>query len=216
MVIPGTQLNPYDALIAAHCCKAAGQTILDLDVIGINPDHKRWICQSMLQDWGICLLHKFQICVIHLIVFHCNRLVYLIAKTGSGKLAVPLTIGLMPNGITLTMVPLVGLGSNQVSKSMNEANCIKAYHLDKHRGVDAQVLRDCLLSLNQREVEFVSIFLHASPQSLQVGIYWCQCLVTLSSRDMFWLIVINEAHSVAQNGRDFWPEFQLAVTTLKM
>ncbi len=69
--------------------------------------------------------------------------------------------------------------------------------------------------LNQKEVEFVSIFLYASPQSLQVGTYWYQCLVTLSSWDMFWLIVIDKAHSVAQGGHDFWPEFQSAVTTLK-
>ncbi len=53
------------------------------------------------------------------------------------------------------MAPLVGLESNQVSKSMNKASCIEAYHLDKHRGVDTQVLRDCLLSLNWRETEFV-------------------------------------------------------------
>ncbi len=157
------QLNPYDALTTAHRCKALGQTALDLDMIEINPDHKRWISQSMLDNWGIRLLHEFQIRVIHSIAFHCNWLVYLITKTGLGESAVPLTIGSMQNGITLMMVPLVGLGSNQVSKSTNEANCIKAYHLDKHRGVDAQVLRDRLLSLNWREAEFVSIFLYTSP-----------------------------------------------------
>jgi hypothetical protein len=58
---------------------------------------------------------------------------YLIAKTGLGKLAVPLTVGSMQNNVTLTMVPLVGLGSDQVSKSTNKANMIKSYHLDEHR-----------------------------------------------------------------------------------
>jgi hypothetical protein len=43
MVIPGMQLNPYDALPAANCRKAMGQTVLDSEVIGINPDHERWI-----------------------------------------------------------------------------------------------------------------------------------------------------------------------------
>ncbi len=49
-----------------------------------------------------------------------------------------------------------------------------------------------------------------------MGTYWYQCLVTLSLRDMFWLFVIDEAHPVAQDGHDFWLEFQLAVTTLKI
>jgi hypothetical protein len=109
----------------------------------------------MLGDWGICQPHEFQIHAIHLIAFHCNQLVYLIAKTGSGKSAIPLTIGSMQNGITLMMVPLVGLGNNQVSKSTNEANCIEAYHLDEHMVVNAQALRDHLLSLNRREAEYV-------------------------------------------------------------
>jgi superfamily II DNA helicase RecQ len=114
------------------------------------------------------------------------------------------------------MVPLVGLGSDQVSKSRNEANYIEAYHLDKHMGVDAQVLRNRLLSLNPREAKFVSIFLYASPQSLQACTFWYKCLVTLSSRDMIRLIVIDEAHAVAHDGRDFRPEFRSAVKTLKM
>jgi hypothetical protein len=61
---------------------------------------------------------------------------------GLGKLAIPLTIASMQNGITLMIVTLVGLGSNQVSKSTNKANFIETYHLDDHRGVNAQVLRE--------------------------------------------------------------------------
>jgi hypothetical protein len=55
-VILGMQLNPYNALTTAHCRKAVGQTVLDSDMIGINPDHKKWIRQSMLDNWGIRLL----------------------------------------------------------------------------------------------------------------------------------------------------------------
>jgi hypothetical protein len=74
----------------------------------------------MLDNWGIHLPHEFQIHAMHLIFFHHNWLVYLIAKTGSGKSAVPLTTGLMHNGITLMMIPLVRLRSNKVSKSTNK------------------------------------------------------------------------------------------------
>ena len=76
----------------------------------------------------------------------------MIAKTGSGKSpAVPITVGLLCNGITLTMVLLVGLDSDQVPKSTNEANFIEAHHLNKHMGTDAPMLSKRLLALNKQE-----------------------------------------------------------------
>jgi superfamily II DNA helicase RecQ len=135
------------------------------------------IHQVMLEDWGIRHPREFQIRAVHSLAFQRDRILYLIAKTGSGKSAVPLTDGSLCNGITLTMVPLVGLGSDQVSKSTKESNFIEAYHLDEqHMGTDAQVLSKRLLALNEREAKCVSNFLYVSPQSLQHGIsgtsYW--------------------------------------------
>jgi superfamily II DNA helicase RecQ len=157
----------------------------------------------MLDDWGVHSPHEFQLCNIHHIAFQHDQLLYIIAKTGLGKSAIPLTIGLLQTRVTLSVVPLVGLGSDEVNKSSNDDNLIETDHLDKHRGIDGKVLRDCLLSLNEQEANHVSIFLYASPQSLQVGTFWCQCLLTLSSRNMIWLIVIDEAHTVAKDGCSF-------------
>ena len=78
-------------------------------------------------------------------------------------MAIPLTIGSLQTGVTLSMVPLVGLGSDQVNNSRNSSNLIEAYHLDKNRGVDGYALRRRLLSLLPREANRVSIFLYASP-----------------------------------------------------
>jgi superfamily II DNA helicase RecQ len=119
---------------------------------------------------------------------------------------IPLTVGSLQGGVTLTMVPLIGLGSDQVTKSSNEINNIESYHLDEHCGIDGHLLRDLLLSLNRNEASYVLIFLYASLQSLQVGTFWFQCLSILASHDMLRLIVINEAHSIAQDGQNFWPE----------
>ncbi len=96
----------------------------------------------------------------------------------------PLTVGSLLTGVTITMVPLVGLGSDQVNKCSNDGNFIEGYHLDEHRGFDAQRLRARLLSLNKTEAEYTAIFLYASPQSLQVGTQWYQTLVSLAAKDL--------------------------------
>ncbi len=169
----------------------------------------------MLDYWGIYSPHEFQLRAIHHITFQCNQLLYIIAKTGSGKSAILLTIRLLKTRVTLSMVPLVRLGSDQVNKSASNDNLIEAYHLDKHRSIDGKALRDCLLWLNKQKADHVSIFLYALPQSLKVGTFWYQCLLTLLSSNMIWLIVIDEAHTLAQDGCSVLPEFWLAVESLK-
>jgi superfamily II DNA helicase RecQ len=161
----------------------------------------------LLDNWGILYPHEFQIPAIHNIAFHCDQIIYLSAKTGSGKLAVLLTVGSIQTSVTVTMVPLVGLGSNQVKNRSNDNNLIKACHLDEHHGNDNKALRNWLMLLSDEEADHVSIFLYASPQSLQVGKFWHQCLSTITSHDMIRLIVIDVAHCVAQDGRHFYPEF---------
>jgi superfamily II DNA helicase RecQ len=224
-IVPGTQLlpsgvqqpTPYDRISVGLRREAIGRQVShsDCDVAGVDPDHEMIIRQVMLDDWGIRHPREFQIRAVHSLAFQRDRILYLIAKTGSGKSAVPLTVGSLCNGITLTMVPLVGLGSDQVSKSTKESNFIEAYHLDEHMGTDAQVLTKRLLALNEREAKCVSIFLYVSPQSLQQGTFWHKLLVTLSGRNMIRLIVIDEAHAVSLDGRDFRPEFHTAAKTLK-
>ena len=168
----------------------------------------------MLNDWGIRFPHEFQIRAIYHVAFHRNQIVYVVAKTGSGKSTIPLSIGSLQTRVTLLMVPLVGLGSDQVNNSRNSNNLIEAYHLNKNRGRDGYALRSRLLSLHPREAECVSIFLYASPQSLKDGSFWYKCLIELAPKNLIQLICIDEAHSVAQDGRNFRPEFCCAVKML--
>jgi hypothetical protein len=97
------------------------------------------------------------------------------------------------------MVPLVGLGSDQVNNSRNNNNLIEAYHLDKNRGRDGYALRSRLLSLHLREAECVSIFLYALLQPLKDGSFWYKCLFGLASKNLIRLICIDKAHSVFKN-----------------
>jgi superfamily II DNA helicase RecQ len=169
----------------------------------------------MLSVWGISRPHEFQVRAVHDIAFVKDKIFYIIAKTGSGKSAIPLTVGCMLSGVSLTMVPLVGLGSDQVSKSFNEDHFVESYHLDEMRGPCGRALRQRLESLHSAEAECVSIFLYASPKSLLDDSPWFRCLQSLSLRGFLCLICIDEAHTVAQDGRSFRPEFRTAIKSLQ-
>jgi hypothetical protein len=109
-IVPGTQVNycpgsnvnsPYDVITAGSQHHAASMTVAFPCILGINPDHETWIWKTMLNNWGICCPHEFQFHVIRQAAFHRDELVYIITKTGSGKSAIPLTVGLL-----LTALPL--------------------------------------------------------------------------------------------------------------
>ena len=63
---------------------------------------------------GSDFLTNFKIGAIHHVAFHRNQIIYIIAETGPGKSAILLSIGSLQARVTLSMVPLVGLGSNPV------------------------------------------------------------------------------------------------------
>ncbi len=107
-------------------------------------------------------------------------MVYVCAKTGSGKLAIPLTAGSLLSRVIITLVPLVGLGSDQVSKSTHDGSFIEAYHVDEHRGPDATLIKKRLLSITAAEAKHVLIFLYMSPQSLQPNLFWHKVLCELA------------------------------------
>ena len=211
-IIPGTA---YDIISAAARREALRRDIPVSSVAGIPDHYEQWIRLALWDDWEIRSPHEWQIRAIHDICTSTDSSTYLIAKTGSGKSAVPLAVGSLFTGVTLTMVPLVGLGSDQVNKCCNDDNFIEGYHLDEHRGRDAQLLKKRLLSLNEEEANYVSVFLYVSPQSLQVGSPWYRTLATLASNNMIRLMVVDEAHTVAQDGREFRPEFKTAVAALR-
>ena len=116
-------------------------------------------------------------------------------KTVEGKPLVPLTLALISRGVTIVIVPLVGLGSDEVEKAnMPEPN-IEAHHAEEHKFEDARKLRTRLENILDEEAKHVSIILFISPQSLYDKIDkndrpkksgWCQLvedLVDKTSKD---------------------------------
>jgi hypothetical protein len=90
-VVSGTQLTAYDNIMFDnHCHNAAGHVPV-ANTSGVPPRHERIIRKTMLDDWGITSPHTFQMQAINITAFRPGPHLYIIAKTGSGKSAIPLT-----------------------------------------------------------------------------------------------------------------------------
>ncbi len=93
--------------------------------------------------WGVDELREFQIQAICHGIFHDETVMYVAEKNGYGKSLIPITIASIRKGITIVLVLLIGLGSDQVAKSMFANKGIEAYHVDEHQTPDdAKLLRD--------------------------------------------------------------------------
>jgi hypothetical protein len=90
------------------------------------------IIRVMANVWGISSPREFQIEAVARLVFEPKTCLFLIRKTGEGKSAVVLTASTLLRGITLVVVPLLGLGCDQVSKAQHHHHKIEAFHLDKN------------------------------------------------------------------------------------
>ncbi len=81
---------------------------------------------------GICCPHPFQVEAIQHSAFNVVSVTVVISKTGSGKTAIPLGAGLLRRGVTIIVVPLIGLGTHMVDNASDFDHGIEAYHLDEH------------------------------------------------------------------------------------
>jgi hypothetical protein len=184
----------------------------DLHDVDVPAEHQRVII-SALAHHGIANPRDFQIEAIYHLGFNLRPVTVVISKTGSGKTAIPLVVGRLRRGISLFMVPLIGLGCDLVEKFNNYHHDVEAYHLDEHRDaadVDALLLRLSGLTLSR------TVYLFVSPQTLSSSSKWWKPLMKLSKGGLMALICIDEAHEVAQQGRSFRPEFIEAVRCLNV
>ena len=142
---------------------------------------------------------------------------YIAAKTGYGKSLVPLTVASIRKGVSVTLVPLIGLGTDQVAKAMSVDKGMEAYHVDEHRtDSDARLLMDRLMGLTTDEIAHMGIMLYINPQKLKQDSQWVRVLKVLAEKGFISLLCIDEAHTVNLQGRSFRPEFREAVQTFKL
>ena len=112
------------------------------------------------------------------------------------------------------MVPLHGLGSDQVEKAISKEHGVEAYYVDEHRSEHAQALRRRLMRLSKPESKQVSILLFVLPMTLQSKSGWLPEFQSLAKRGHISLLGIDKAHSVEQSGRNFQKEFIEGVQNL--
>ena len=118
------------------------------------------IIRNAMQDvWDLADPRDFQVDAGKRLAFFPNTLLYIISKTGSEKSAIPLTTGTLTSGVIITLVPLIGLGSDQVAKSRNANHYIEAYHLDEQNNESARELSKRLNTMHQTEANHCTIFL---------------------------------------------------------
>ena len=117
------------------------------------------------------------------------RFMFLLRKTGDENSAVILCADTMLRGMIVTMVPLIGLGSDQANKSKNLEQMVESYHLDKFKGEAAKVLRGWLMMYEKSHCR--TIILYISPMQLTKESIWCATLSKLESLGHRYICVLG-------------------------
>eukprot|EP00956_Cyclotella_meneghiniana_P031331 scaffold81936_cov56-Cyclotella_meneghiniana.AAC.2 len=172
------------------------------------------IKRAIREVYGFDNPRQFQIEAINHLAFTDDSSLVLIRRTADGKSLVPLTVTILRGGITLILVPLHGLGSDQVDKAASSEHGIEAYYVDEHKYDDAKVLEERLSHYSAEESEHNSILLFASPNSLKDGSRWIKLFRQLAVDGLIKTVAIDEAHEIEQSGRSFRTEFVDAAKSL--
>jgi superfamily II DNA helicase RecQ len=163
--------------------------------------------------WKIDNPREYQIKAIFYLVFLRVRMMYLIRKTGEGKSLVLLGTATMLRGVNVCLVPLLGLGSSQASKSRSAKHRVEGYHVDEYRDQDFDLLsrRMRLYSRSERS----SIIVYISIQNLKQGSKWCRLLTDMAAAGFISSVCVNEAHATVEQCESFRPEFRDAIQSIK-
>ncbi|KAL3759766.1 hypothetical protein ACHAWU_007510 [Discostella pseudostelligera] len=178
----------------------------------IPPDFNDLITSMLRCAWGIESPCSYQINSIYNLVYRRIEMMYLIRKMGEGKSIVLTGASSLLGGVTISLVPLLGLGADQVNKYNNRYCGFEAYHVDEFRDTYAKGLLERLDRYTYSE--FSSILLYVSPSSLRKDSIWYSKFQQLAKRGAISAFCIDECHSVVQNYDSFRPEFKDAILSI--
>ena len=111
------------------------------ELASIPEAHKRIISGAIKELYPfIDDTRQFQLEGTNHLSFNDDASLVMIRRTADGKSLVPLTTSYIRKGVTICLVPLHGLGSDQVEKAASETLHLEAYYVDEHRGESADAL----------------------------------------------------------------------------
>ena len=176
------------------------------------PAHiKEIISKVMREGRGIKNPRDYQLEAIFQFAYR-KKNIYLIRKCGEGKSAVLQTACLLLRGIVICLVPLIGLGSDQVNKSKNLAVGGEAYHADEFRGTDHDKLEYRLRKYRKGDKSSILIFI--SPKELVKDTSWQKTIRHLAKQGLISAFCVDEVHTVVDHGESFRPEFPKAIDSI--
>jgi len=107
--------------------------VATLPLSEIDPKRRMIISKVCADVFAIPSLRDWQVEAIHHICWARPELTFIQRAPADGKSLVIMTHAFMTRGFLLVIVPLLGLGCDQVDKARLDEHNIEAYHLDEHR-----------------------------------------------------------------------------------
>jgi bloom syndrome protein len=181
----------------------------------ISDRRKCVINRACYEIFSINKTREFQVTATYYLSYYNSAFLSMIRRTADGKSLVPLCTAVLRRKVTLIMVPLHGLGSDQVDKSTLQEHNINAYYIDQHTRENEDLLHERLEGLTMDEAKDSCTILFVSPQKLAPDSAWFALFESMAKRDLFSLFCIDQAHAVHQDGRAFRTQFNDAVVGIK-
>ena len=207
------QTPPNAPSLLSAPSKSLRLTPLLLPIKFIPPQRLSILCRASSTVLGVPVPRDFQLVAAHHLAFDRGTLLVVNLQTADGKTLATTLPAFLCRGMGVFLVPLVGLGSDQVKRATVIEHSIQPYHITEHKGEDAALLITRLSLLTMEESKWVTVKLFLGPKVLSSQ-KWGPELEKLARKGVISLFCIDKAHEVEQSGRFFRPEFKAAVAAI--
>lgn len=171
-------------------------------------NEERTIKEMFRSEWDVITPRESQIEAIKSLMK--NGSLKLIQPTGSGKSLVFLGAATIRRGVSICLVPLHGLGSNQTAKANTHENLtssVVAIHADELRGDALTPIEKYLLSTGKDCFKHHSLILYISAKRLVPGEPWRNIVEHFAKQQLVRMVCFDEAHEVPLQGEEFRKEY---------